>query len=181
MTISATSQGLRPGVCTSSNRPANPFDGMMIYETDTDKTLVYHSSAWYAPWNLAWGKVALATSTTEQTGVSTITDITGMSVTFTAVANRQYKITLYLPQLLGSVAGDRARITITDGSNNAVFIGYTNITAYGAIVSVSGFVTGTGSLTYKGRMSRDVGTGTINSYADSVSIRYLLVEDIGPA
>jgi hypothetical protein len=46
MTISATTQGLKPGVCTSSNRPANPFDGMMIYETDTDKVAVYDSSAW---------------------------------------------------------------------------------------------------------------------------------------
>jgi hypothetical protein len=46
MTISATTQGLKPGVVTSSNRPANPFDGMMIYETDTDKVAVYDSSAW---------------------------------------------------------------------------------------------------------------------------------------
>ena len=46
MTISATTQGLRPGVCTSSNRPATPFEGQMIYETDTDKVLVYNGSAW---------------------------------------------------------------------------------------------------------------------------------------
>jgi len=46
MTISATTQGLRPGVTTSSNRPATPFEGQMIYETDTDKTLVYSGSAW---------------------------------------------------------------------------------------------------------------------------------------
>ena len=46
MTISATTQGLRPGVTTSSNRPASPFEGQMIYETDTDKTLVYSGSAW---------------------------------------------------------------------------------------------------------------------------------------
>ena len=46
MTISATTQGLRPGVCTSSNRPASPFEGQMIYETDTDLTYVYGGSAW---------------------------------------------------------------------------------------------------------------------------------------
>jgi len=46
MTISATSQGLKPGVVLSTNRPANPFDGMMIYETDTDKVLVWNGSAW---------------------------------------------------------------------------------------------------------------------------------------
>jgi hypothetical protein len=46
MTISATTQGLRPGVCTSSNRPVSPFEGQVIYETDTDRTLVYNGSAW---------------------------------------------------------------------------------------------------------------------------------------
>jgi hypothetical protein len=37
---------VRPGVCTSSTRPASPFEGQVIYETDTDKTLVYNGSAW---------------------------------------------------------------------------------------------------------------------------------------
>ena len=46
MTISATTQGLRPGVCTSSNRPASPFEGQMIYETDTDNVLVWNGTAW---------------------------------------------------------------------------------------------------------------------------------------
>ncbi len=46
MTISATTQGLRQGVCTSSNRPVTPFEGQMIYETDTDLTYIYGGSAW---------------------------------------------------------------------------------------------------------------------------------------
>jgi hypothetical protein len=46
MTISATTQGIKPGVCTSTNRPANPFDGMVIYETDTDRAMVYNGTAW---------------------------------------------------------------------------------------------------------------------------------------
>jgi hypothetical protein len=46
MSISASDKGMRPGVCTSTNRPATPYDGMMIYETDTDKVAVYDSSAW---------------------------------------------------------------------------------------------------------------------------------------
>lgn len=48
MTISATTQGLKPGVCTSSNRPANPYDGMVIYETDTDLVRVWNGSMWRA-------------------------------------------------------------------------------------------------------------------------------------
>ena len=37
---------VRPGVCTSATRPASPFDGQVIYETDTDKTLVYNGTGW---------------------------------------------------------------------------------------------------------------------------------------
>jgi hypothetical protein len=37
---------VKPGVCTSSTRPASPYDGQVIYETDTDRTLVYNGSAW---------------------------------------------------------------------------------------------------------------------------------------
>ena len=46
MAISSSSRGLRPGVCTSTTRPANPYDGMVIYETDTDKVAVYDVNAW---------------------------------------------------------------------------------------------------------------------------------------
>ena len=46
MTISATNQGLRPGVCTSTSRPTVPFDGMVIYETDTDLVLAWNGSSW---------------------------------------------------------------------------------------------------------------------------------------
>lgn len=46
MTISATTQGIRPGVATSSTRPAVPFDGQVISETDTDTLQVYKGSAW---------------------------------------------------------------------------------------------------------------------------------------
>jgi hypothetical protein len=46
MTISATTQGIRPGVATSSTRPTVPFDGQVISETDTDTLQVYKGSAW---------------------------------------------------------------------------------------------------------------------------------------
>ena len=37
---------IKPGVCTSSTRPASPYDGQMIYETDTDRTLVFNGTSW---------------------------------------------------------------------------------------------------------------------------------------
>ena len=76
MTISATTQGLRPGVCTSSNRPATPFEGQMIYETDTDLTYVYGGSAWQqvaggtAVGNSGLVYITSATATAGQTSLS---------------------------------------------------------------------------------------------------------------
>ena len=40
------SAGLKQGVCTSTTRPSNPFEGQMIYETDTDLTLIWGGTAW---------------------------------------------------------------------------------------------------------------------------------------
>ena len=38
--------GIRPGVCTSSTRPANPYSGQVIYETDTNNIRFWSGSAW---------------------------------------------------------------------------------------------------------------------------------------
>lgn len=37
---------VKPGVCTSSTRPASPFEGQMIYETDTDILAIWNGTAW---------------------------------------------------------------------------------------------------------------------------------------
>ena len=36
-------------ICTSSTRPASPFEGQIIYETDTGLSLIYDGSAWVSP------------------------------------------------------------------------------------------------------------------------------------
>ena len=37
---------VKPGVCTSATRPASPYDGQVIYETDTNRTLAFNGSTW---------------------------------------------------------------------------------------------------------------------------------------
>ena len=56
MTISATTQGIKPGVCTSTNRPSAPFDGQVIYMTDVDQTAVWDGSAWVVLAPIASGR-----------------------------------------------------------------------------------------------------------------------------
>lgn len=36
-------------ICTSSTRPASPFAGQQIYETNTSKSLTYNGTAWVSP------------------------------------------------------------------------------------------------------------------------------------
>jgi hypothetical protein len=109
MTISATTQGLKPGVCTSSNRPANPFDGMVIYETDTDKIAVYDSSAWVyktgttAP--TAPGLVLVATATA--TAVQTLSINDCFSSAYAA-----YEIEIINTDSVGANVGFTARLRV---------------------------------------------------------------------
>lgn len=37
---------VKPGVCTSATRPTVPYEGQLIYETDTDRVASYNGSAW---------------------------------------------------------------------------------------------------------------------------------------
>jgi len=100
MTISATSQGLRPGVCTSSNRPANPYDGMMIYETDTNLVRIWNGTAWktLAYSDYTSGSVIQVASTTKTDTFSSslasaaTAEVTGLtvSITPTSTASKIY-------------------------------------------------------------------------------------------
>ena len=46
MAISNISSNLRPGVVTSTTHPTSPYHGQVIFETDTNRTLVWDNSAW---------------------------------------------------------------------------------------------------------------------------------------
>lgn len=46
MAISSANTGLRSGVCTSTTRPTNPYNGQLIYETDTQKVYIYNGTSW---------------------------------------------------------------------------------------------------------------------------------------
>lgn len=142
-------------------------------------------------WNQARGLVARAQTTTPQTGISdtTPTDLTGLSVTFTAVAGRQYKTVLWLPAVICDSAGYLIQAYITDGSNTV--IGKTPTAAAGLIGGEKGQVRVeaqegaiAGSITRKGRMM--VGDGSsaggrlIDTAPEATVPLSIEVYDIGP-
>lgn len=128
---------VKPGVCTSSTRPASPYDGQVIYETDTDKTLVYNGTGWvYLSTSRANpGGFDLILTQTIGTAVSSVTVSNAFSATYT-----NYKIVItggvgstgsYLGLKLGATATNYyagrtgttyANTASTDGlSNGASF------------------------------------------------------------
>jgi hypothetical protein len=108
--VTGASSVLQPGVCTSSTRPASPYDGQVIYETDTDKVAVYDLSAWVyktGTSHIAPALVLIKTQTID-TAVSSVTVTDAFSATY-----QNYKIIMsggvssgnvYLAMTLGATA-----------------------------------------------------------------------------
>lgn len=72
--------GAKAGVCTSSTRPVNPFEGQIIYESDTNRTLIYDNSAWLV---IADNQVLSIDTTNERVGIGTTTPADKLHVEFT--------------------------------------------------------------------------------------------------
>ena len=76
MAISNLSSGVRTGVCLSTNRPTTPYEGQVIYETDTDRLYVWNGTAWVIPNSPAQNPTGLELVTT-----CTVTSAGGTSAT----------------------------------------------------------------------------------------------------
>lgn len=80
---------LKPGVCTSTTRPASPFEGQMIYETDTNTVKFYNGSAWANVGSAGYPELAAYGSATGGASSSSVT-VGGVNytvLTFTSTAN----------------------------------------------------------------------------------------------
>jgi hypothetical protein len=135
------------------------------------------------------GVMALATSTTSYTLTTsgTAAIATGMTVTFTAVANRYYRITYYEPQAQTPTVVGNAQSYLKQTSASGTIIGnavLTNETATTdqsplTIIKTMTFTAGTVVLVGTGSVSSI--TGAPSFIRDATREALLLVEDIGPA
>lgn len=121
MTISATTRGLRPGVCTSTTRPGSPYDGQLIYETDTNRVAVYDTNTWvYKTPASTVGSVLQVVSTTKTDTFSltstTFTDITGLSATITPNATSS-KVLIMVDMIVQQGLGNPL-VRLVRGSTN---------------------------------------------------------------
>lgn len=131
---------------------------------------------------LPWGVMGYVNgSTSDQTGITTVADVTGLSVTFTAVSSRLYRTTLTVC-VQQKTAGDTPNVYITDGSDTAkkaasATLDVDEISQALAIVLLE---TGlSGSVTRKGRAA--VGSGSVTVVGTQDRYPTIIVEDMGAA
>ena len=135
-----------------------------------------------------FGVVALATSTTGYTLTTSSAIATGMTVTFTAIANRNYKITYYEPQ--ASCAPVATAYTFTQIKlTNAAGTQYgSGIVQTSSNTAISATITNTYIGTFAAGSTTIVGCAITSSTSGGPALSrsatapaQLLVEDIGPA
>jgi hypothetical protein len=134
--------------------------------------------------SLPRGLAAYAQATASQASVTTVVDLTSLSVTFTALAGRYYLIEAFAT-VHSSSGGDVCGLIIANSANTVLAQGFavSNTNAVGTALNVSLRVTpGAGSITYKLRGLRAAGSvGNLTYQPDATTPSFIMVTDIGPA
>ena len=145
---------LKPGVCTSSTRPASPFEGQVIYETDTDRAMVWNNSAW----------VVLSTGRANSGGLDLIkTQTIGSAVSSVEVTDA-FSSTYdnYLILVSGGVGSTNINLRLTLGSTAT---GYSYAGFYAQYSSAGVVATNTNTATFF-----DAGYATSNAISSRIEL-----------
>lgn len=131
---------------------------------------------------LPWGIIARSTATAAQNGIGTsATDLTGLSVTWTAVAGRSYRLTATTQFIYAS--GSPAVAVFKIVTSGGTQVQETNVVGSATVYSAAHLSTvvspAAGSVTYK--VQGNVNSGTMNVFAASNAPIFLMVEDLGTA
>lgn len=117
--------------------------------------------------------------TSSQGSITTITDLTSLTVTVTVPASARIKITGHLPQLFSNGVNDAVTLSIRESSTTLQNAQQGKATA-GAVQSLTAIVVltpSTGSHTYKLSLATTGGPATMT--ASSTGPAFILVENIG--
>jgi hypothetical protein len=157
MGISNIESNLRPGICTSTTRPTTPYEGQVIYETDTDRVLVWDNAAWVDPSTGKTGRSGLVkitpssvsgTGATIQSNGSVKVASGGIDVTISGIFSSSFE---NYEIVVSNWQADSVRALLFGlrNSGGTSVTGYYTSTSYGV-----GFYNGTGNM---------VAVGTPNS------------------
>lgn len=172
-----------PGVllCTSTTRPLSPSPGDRIYETDTGYELTYQGATdtWTPPWRLPWGFITSASIVASSVATGGTTTVAGLSITFTSLANRRYRIEMFARNVTQVGAGTtdlllaRGVTVLADLLANQA----AGTVPAGAIIATD--VPGAGAVTYNFRTGTSGTTAQIIAGANDPA--FIFAEDIGPS
>lgn len=168
---------------------ASPSAGQACYldtGASTEGLYFYNGTSWrQTAWNAPWGAIiAPALRTTAQTAIGTsFTDLTGVTLSPTAVGNRYWKISAHVRFLQNTGAG-LPEIQIQTGASGAgTVVGSAGETAGAAsFVTLDPFTIVTpsaGSAPYHVRAKTSANTTDTESSATEPAV--FLIEDIGPS
>jgi hypothetical protein len=175
-------------ICTSTTRPASPFEGQTVYETDTKRTLTYDGTGWYRfnqvvsdTGNLTSTFTTSATHTTPQT-------ITGMSLTPSFGANRKLRFEAEL-NIYPSGGQQAMNVTFFRGSTQLARCVYPTtmvdaaVSAYVTPSFIYDTASTSGSDTFTCRLSAWSSNTAVSTFANGSVNAYnrFLISDIGPA
>ena len=130
--------------------------------------------------NLPWGSAGYASNTTLSQNVTSLTDITSLSVTFTAVTGRIYKVEgwVYMATTEGT---NPSVLSIRNGAtqlqSTTLNLQIANV-AYSQYVCYVGTFTA-GSTTVKLSGARGAGSGTLTASSAATTPAQILVTDLG--
>lgn len=126
-------------------------------------------------------ELAYASGTAAQSGITTVTDITGLTITFT-VGQFAVEVELFVPYVLSATAAVNGDVQIADNANAVTAYGLISMYASGAYTAPGRAVeriTTPGTYTRKGRIERLSGTGTISVSAGvSTTTSYIKATEI---
>lgn len=112
---------------------------------------------------------------------STATDVTGLTLTFTAISSRVYEMEAFT-NVVSTVTDDHLMISITDSANVAQKTAIATIAKNGQAQTLicKARVTGiSGSVTYKVRILRNTGTGFPSVLGTGSFASYFTIKDVG--
>jgi hypothetical protein len=137
-----------------------------------------------------FGVVQRAVSSTDYTLTTSVAISTGMTVTFTAIADRYYKITYMEPQVQTANvinAQTNTQIRVTNAAGTLINQGWlqTDQANYNTgtltLVSTSTFTAGSVTIVGCAKSTSTSGAPVLGRSAGAAGPALLLVEDIGPA
>ena len=170
MAISNNSTGLRPGVCTSSTRPTAPYEGQMIYETDTDLTYIWGGSAWQqVSGGTAVGNSGLVYLTSTAIG-------SGVSSFIAPAFNSTYdNYLIRMDNVTYSAANDNISMQLRIGTSTATANNYYYGLPYLAYGNTTGSAAGNGVSSFA-IIGRSLGAGDKASIFFNVNQPFLAVK-----